>query len=43
MQYGWDYLPSYMAFTAMYLGAFWALAKALSKLNLVKPASGKIA
>lgn len=43
MQYGWDYLPSYMGFTAMYLVAFWALAKALTKLNLVKSASGKIA
>jgi hypothetical protein len=43
MQYGWDYLPSYMGFTAMYLVAFWALAKALPKLNLVKSASGKIA
>jgi len=43
IQYGWDYLPSYMGFTAMYLGAFWALAKALPKLNLVKSASGNIA
>lgn len=43
IQYGWNYLPSYMGFTAMYLVAFWALAKALPKLNLVKSASGKIA
>jgi hypothetical protein len=43
MQYGWDYLPSYMGFTAMYLVAFWALAKASPKLNLVKTASGTIA
>jgi hypothetical protein len=43
MHYGWDYLPSYMGFTAMYLVAFWALAKALPKLNLVKSATGKIA
>jgi hypothetical protein len=43
MQYGWDYLPSYMGFTAMYLVAFWAVAKALPKLNLVKSASGKMA
>jgi len=43
MQFGWNYLPSYLGFTAMYLVAFWALAKALPKLNLVKPASGKIA
>ncbi len=43
MQYGWDYLLSYMGFTAMYIGAFWALAKALPKLNLVKSASSNIA
>jgi len=43
MQFGWNYLPSYMVFTAMYLVAFWALAKALPKHNLVKSASGKIA
>jgi hypothetical protein len=43
MHYGWDYLPSYMGFTAMYLVAFWALAKALPKLNLVKSVTGKIA
>jgi hypothetical protein len=43
IQYGWNYLPSYMGFTAMYLVAFWAVAKALPKLNLVKSASGKMA
>jgi hypothetical protein len=43
IQYGWDYLPSYMSFTAMYLGAFWALAKVLPKLNFVKSATGNIA
>lgn len=43
IQYGWDYLPSYMGFTAMYLVAFWALAKALPKLNVVKSAIGKLA
>ncbi len=43
IQYGWDYLPSYMVFTAMYLAAFWVLAKTLPKLNVVKSASGKIA
>ena len=36
MQYGWNYLPSYMAYTTMYLVGFWALAKALSKLNFIK-------
>ncbi len=43
IQYGWNYLPSYMGFTAMYLVAFWVLAKALPKLNLVKLASSNIA
>jgi hypothetical protein len=36
MQYGWNYLPSYLAYTAMYLVGFWALAKASSKLNFIK-------
>ncbi len=34
MQYGWNYLPSYMGFTAIYLVAFWALAKALPQLQV---------
>lgn len=34
LQHGWEYLPSYMGYTAMYLVTFWALAKALPKLNL---------
>lgn len=33
MQHGWEYLPSYMSFTLMYLFAFWAFAKALPKLH----------
>jgi len=33
MQHGWEYLPSYMGFTAMYLVAFWALTKALPKVH----------
>jgi hypothetical protein len=33
MQHGWEYLPSYMGFTAMYLVAFWAFTKALPKLH----------
>ena len=33
MQHGWEYLPSYMGFTAMYLAAFWTLTKALPKLH----------
>jgi hypothetical protein len=36
IQYGWNYLPSYLAYTAMYLVGFWALAKASSKLNFIK-------
>lgn len=33
--HGWSYLPSYMAYTAMYLVAFWIAAKALPKLGMV--------
>ena len=29
MQHGWEYLPSYMGFTMMYLVAFWTIAKSL--------------
>ena len=40
MQYGWNYLPSYLAYTAMYLIGFWTLAKASIKFNVIKsPAS----
>lgn len=40
MQHGWEYLPGYMGFTAMYLVAFWAFTKALPKLhNTVKASS----
>ena len=40
MQHGWEYLPSYMGFTMMYLAAFWALTKALPKFqNAIKTAS----
>ncbi len=42
MQYGWNYLPSYMGFTAIYLVAFWALAKALPQLQ-VKTLANKAA
>lgn len=42
IQYGWDYLPSYMGFTALYLITFWVIAKALPKLHFVKPVSGNI-
>lgn len=43
MKYGWNYLPSYMGFTAMYLVAFWALAKTLPKLNFVKSHANNVA
>ena len=39
MQHGWEYLPSYMGFTSMYLVAFWALAKALPKLSVAAKTS----
>ena len=40
MQHGWEYLPSYMGFTAMYLVGFWAFTKALPKLhNAIKASS----
>ena len=31
MQHGWEYLPSYLGFTAMYLAAFWLAAKGYAK------------
>lgn len=45
MKHGWEYLPSYMGFTAMYLMAFWMLNRALPRLhNAIKlPSSGRIA
>ncbi len=43
IQYGWNYLPSYMGFTAMYLIGFWVLAKASAKFNFVKQLSNNIA
>ena len=44
MQHGWEYLPSYMGFTVLYLVAFWALAKALTKpSNAVKTISNTAA
>ena len=35
MQYGWNYLPSFTGFTAMYLFGFWALAKVLPKESIL--------
>lgn len=34
LQHGWEYLPSYMGYTMMYLVAYWGLAKALPTLKL---------
>ncbi len=40
MQFGWNYLPSYLGYTAIYLVGFWALANASIKFNFIKsPAS----
>lgn len=43
MQYGWNYLPSYLGYTAMYLIGFWALAKLSAKFNLVKSPANHLA
>ena len=45
MKHGWEYLPTYMGFSLMYLLAFWLLTKALPKLHsaIKLPLSGKIA
>jgi hypothetical protein len=36
IQHGWEYLPSYMGFTAMYLVAFWFAAKGFAKLGATR-------
>ena len=36
LQYGWNYLPSYLGYTAIYLVGFWALAKTAVKFNFVE-------
>lgn len=43
LQHGWEYLPSYMSFSLMYLLAFWALAKTLPKLNIAAKHSANTA
>ena len=43
IQYGWNYLPSYMGFTAMYLIGFWLLAKASAKFNFIKQPNNSVA
>ena len=35
MQYGWNYLPSFTGFTAMYLLGFWVTAKVFPNLSAV--------
>lgn len=42
IQYGWNYLVSYMGFTAIYLIGFWAFAKVLPKFHVFKSLSNNI-
>ncbi|MFM9912651.1 MAG: hypothetical protein ACKVN9_03875 [Methylophilaceae bacterium] len=37
MQYGWEYLPSYLGFTAMYLAVAWLGAQGLRRLIVARP------
>lgn len=34
MQYGWEYLPSYIGFTLMHLGMFWLMANVVKKMDI---------
>ena len=34
VQYGWDYLPSYLGFTAMYFAAVWLAVRSLRRVKL---------
>lgn len=38
MQYGWDYLPGYLGFTAMYFAIIWVAACILRHVNLTRSA-----
>lgn len=38
MQYGWDYLPSYLGFTAMYFAVVWLAVRGLRKVKLARSA-----
>ncbi len=38
MQYGWDYLPSYLGFTAMYFAVIWLAVRGLRSLKLARSA-----
>jgi len=39
MQYGWEYLPSYLGFTAMYLSAVWLVVRGLRRVNAMRSAT----
>jgi hypothetical protein len=36
MQYGWDYLPSYLGFTAMYFAVVWLAVRGLRSVKLAR-------
>lgn len=36
MQYGWDYLPGYLGFTAMYFAVIWLAARGLGSVKLAR-------
>jgi hypothetical protein len=38
MQYGWDYLPGWLGFAAMYFAIIWGAARILRHVNLVRSA-----
>jgi len=38
IQYGWDYLPGYLGFTAIYFAIIWAAARILRHVNLTRSA-----
>ena len=42
MQHGWEYLPSYMGFSALYLVGFWALAQVFAKFFATAQTSSHI-
>ncbi|HLD08941.1 MAG TPA: hypothetical protein VJB68_02700 [Methylophilaceae bacterium] len=38
MKYGWDYLPSYLGFTAMYFAVVWLVVRGLRSIKLARSA-----
>jgi len=42
MQHGWEYLPGYMGFTAIYLVGFWVLAQVFAKFFATAQTSSHI-